>query len=239
VGDTKIEWTEKSWNPVTGCTLISPGCKNCYAKKMANRLKGRYGYPEENDGFTPGTVHEDKLNEPLSWKKSRRIFVCSMGDLFHKDVSLFAIESVFQIMRNCPQHTFMLLTKRPDNMITSVLNVEVSKNGKIPKNILIGVTAENQEQWDWRTKFLGLLSGITTFVSVEPMLEEVNAGDNIQFVDWVICGAETGPGARYMRPEWALDLKEQCKAAGVPFFMKQMSEKKAIPPYLQCREFPK
>ena len=239
MADTKIDWTDKAWNPITGCTPISEGCANCYAKRMANRLRGRCGYPEDEPFRV--TLHEDKLEEPSTWKKSRRVFVCSMGDLFHKDVLFLDLLEVWKAIDAHPQHTFMLLTKRPQSAkeffdILYRNHFRDPKNTGIhpPKNLWLGVTAENQARADERIPILLQIPAAVRFVSVEPMLGPVDLRrafgtegarqTYIEQLDWVICGGETGHGARPMHPDWARSLRDQCQAAGVPFFFKQWGE---------------
>lgn len=226
---TKIEWCDETWNPITGCTPISEGCKNCYAERMTKRLAGRFGYPRI-DPFSPAMWHEDQLNKPLKWKKPRKVFVCSMGDIFHDDVYLWQIDAILEVISACPQHTFLLLTKRPENIDRKIYTTnpiepcrELGGGDYLP-NVWIGVTVENQKQADIRTPEL-LKSEFARlcpvrFVSVEPMLGSVQfaIADGL---DWVICGGETGPGARLMRNEWVLYLLNQCKTSDVPFFFKQ------------------
>jgi len=225
---TKIEWATETWNPITGCTPISEGCKNCYAKRMAQRLAGRFGYPAD-DPFRV-TLHPDKLDQPLRWKKPRRVFVCSMGDLFHEDVLEEWIDQVYEVIANTPQHTFQILTKRPERMARYIRIMSAA----LP-NVWLGVTAENQEQADKRIPVLLQIPAAVRFVSVEPMLEAVVIGDLLgdayssmhggfaPGIDWVICGAETGSGARPMDLDWARDLRDQCVSAEVPFFFKRDS----------------
>lgn len=237
---TKIEWATDVWNPVTGCTKISPGCKNCYAERMAKRLAGRCGYPADEPFRV--TLHPERLEEPLHWKKPRRVFVCSMGDLFHADVPSDFILQVWHVMNLSPQHTFMILTKRAARMemimnewLPSALELSVGLRAKykVLPNVWLGVTAENQEQADKRIPLLLQTPAAVRFVSVEPMLGavalDVSYGQGIgaffiDSLDWVICGGESGPGARPMNPDWARDLRDQCQAAGVPFFFKQWGE---------------
>lgn len=250
---TKIEWTDETWNPITGCTPISEGCQNCYAKRMANRLKGRYGYDKDNPFKV--TLHPDKLDEPLKWKKPRMIFVCSMGDLFHEDVPTTFIDQVLEIIAACPQHTFLALTKRPENLKHKIYGTTEENpyrqlgGGDYLSNLWLGVTAENQQRADERIPMLLQIPAVKRFVSIEPMLGPVRfktekemyeeaAGmglENMFFsfnninpngigLDWTICGGETGPGARPMHPDWARSLRDQCHAAGVPFFFKQWGE---------------
>lgn len=259
---TKIEWTEYSWNPVTGCTPISEGCQNCYAKRMANRLRGRCGYPADEPFKV--TLHPERLEEPLKWRNPRRVFVCSMGDLFHEDVPFEYITQVFDVMCSCSfdamcsmelGHTFMVLTKRPERIEKwlcwmreswsedSPTNVTLEVEGHFGKGIWFGVTAENQQRADERIPILLQVPATVRFVSVEPMLGPVDlagyfndcrcgkcdycnevAAHPTSRVDWVICGGETGPGARPIHPEWVRNLRDQCQAAGVPYFFKSWGD---------------
>ncbi len=248
---TAIEWTDETWNPVTGCTPISEGCQNCYAQRMANRLKGRCGY-DADEPFRPGTLHPDKLDKPLGWREPRKVFVCSMGDLFHEDVTFRDIALVFNSMVS--GHIYQVLTKRAARMLEFVewlkqrydhsepwlraLGEWMQELGQLPPNVWLGVTAENQARFDERAEIMWHVPAAVTFVSVEPMLGPVDMTGNLHAIDWVICGAETGPGARPMDPAWAIDLRDQCSVAGVPFFMKKMSGGKQPPDDLAIREFP-
>jgi protein gp37 len=234
---TKIEWTNETWNPVTGCTKISAGCSNCYAERMARRLAGKYGYHEQPDHFKV-TLHPDKLNQPLWWKKPRMIFVCSMGDLFHDDVDEESIMEIIDIMTFAKQHTFQVLTKRPERMNYIVNQIERHAGG-FPNNVWLGVTAENQQAADERIPLLLNTPAAVRFVSVEPMLGSVDLSlyqpivrqhknDFMKArgilggkIDWVICGGETGHGSRPMKAEWAIHLRNQCLDSGVPFFFKK------------------
>ena len=226
---TRIEWTDETWNPVTGCSPISPGCANCYAKRMATRLAGRYGYPKDNS-FKP-TFHLARINQPQQWKKPKRVFVCSMGDLFHEEVLDDWIEYVFETMLIAHHHTFMLLTKRPERMREFV--------GCLPfvaiPNIWLGVTAEDQKRADERIPILCQIPAAKRFVSIEPMLGPVDleafvACDPTGYegwvggIDWVIVGGESGLGARPMHPDWARSVRDQCQTANVPYFFKQWGE---------------
>src|SRR3990170_4343202 len=161
MANTKIEWATKSWNPITGCTKVSAGCQNCYAKRMAKRLAGRYGYPKDNPFAV--TPHPERLQEPLSWKKPQRIFVCSMGDLFHEAVSFSFVRRVLDIVDSCPQHTFLFLTKRPERM-------EYYPR----RNVWLGVSVENQETEDERIPLLLQPPAAKRFVSYEPALGPVD-----------------------------------------------------------------
>ena len=237
---TKIEWCDETWNPITGCSPISAGCDNCYARRMARRLAGRFGYPETPNHFDV-TFHPDRLDQPLKWKKPRRIFVCSMGDLFYEGVEDHQINSVFIRMVNTARHKYLILTKRPERM-KDFISIGTGWRGMM-ENIWLGVTAENQQTADERIPILLQIPAAVRFVSGEPMLEEIDLAPYLggyylgeqslgrrSALDWVICGPETGPGARECKPEWIEDLYEQCKAAGVPFFDKRKN-------YL-AREFP-
>lgn len=230
---TKIEWTEATWNPVTGCTPISPGCAHCYARRMAKRLAGRCGYPAAPHEFDV-TLHPDKLGEPLRWKKPRRVFVCSMSDLFHENVPFEFIRRIFRTMEFARAHTFQVLTKRADRMHEFVQWYASDRNTYWPSsNVWLGVTAENQEQADKRTPLLLQTPAAVRFVSVEPMLGLIEmeaywgarpGWGEPEGLDWVICGGETGPGARPMHPGWVRSLRDQCREAAVPFFFKSWGD---------------
>jgi len=262
-----IGWCEQTWNPMTGCTPIS----ECYAQRMARRLRGRYGYPDD-DPFRV-TLHPEKLTEPMRWKKPRLIFVCSMGDLFHDEIPFEFIDRVFATMVLAPQHTYLLLTKRPDRMAAYMgwldklglgfdgrageRGMKMWGHEELPwplPNVWLGVTAENQARADERIPILLSIPAAKRFVSIEPMLGPVDlrrwlSGQRLRCpdcgvgpfdedgcctrcgadmdgpepylgLDWVICGGETGPGARPMHPDWVRSLRDQCVAAEVPFWFK-------------------
>lgn len=226
---TKIEWCEETWNPITGCTQISEGCQNCYAKRMANRLKGRCGYDADNPFKV--TLHPDRLDQPLRWKKPRKIFVCSMGDLFHEDVSGDFLYEIWGIMAQCPQHIFMVLTKRPEIMRAWYNDVFLRVNPLYRKNplpnIWLGVTAENQARADERIPVLLQIPAAAYFISHEPALgpivypsEFLRLGKKAA----IFTGGETGPRARPMHPDWARLDRDQCQASGTPFFFKSWGE---------------
>ena len=238
MGVTKIEWTDAVWQPVTGCTPVSEGCRNCYARRMAMRLRGRYGYPEA-DPFAV-TTHPDRLDEPFHWRKPRAVFVCSMGDLFHKDVPGEFISDVLSIIERNQQHTFIILTKRPGRFF--VLYNKATRyfcgGGDYLPNVILGVSVENQKTADERIPILLKTPAAKRIVSYEPALEPVDfmaylplARSDIRglvynprggpFLDGVIMGGESGPGARPMHPAWARSVRDQCEAAEVPFFFKQ------------------
>lgn len=287
---TKINWTDATWNPVSGCTPVSPGCAHCYAARLAKRLPAvhcrcvavdpsgpRAGEAEEHP-FSVVHLHPDRLTIPLHWRKTRRVFVCSMGDLFHPDVPFDFIAAVFGVMAACPQHRFQLLTKRPARMLAWfewIDSVAAASSRHVPghrhvtalfsmttiavdtqawrdrygrsfgeqigaerwplPNVWLGVTAEDQQRADERIPLLLRCPAAVRFVSCEPLIGPVSliASGGIGFVpatgapcqgkalNWAICGGESGPGARPMDPDWARSLRDQCGAAGVPFFYKQ------------------
>ncbi len=227
---TKIEWTDEVWNPVTGCTKISPGCKNCYAERMAKRLQAM-GSPLYKNGFKV-TLHPSALEKPLHWKKPKMIFVNSMSDLFHDDVPDEFIIKIFLIMEKAKRHTFQILTKRPERM-QLILNGLMSRPPFLPPfyplpNVWLGVSIENQETADERIPQLLRTPAAVHFISAEPLLDPVDLrfpkSKNPNQDTWVICGGESGPKARPMNPEWVRSLRDQCKDAGVPFFFKQWGE---------------
>jgi len=217
---SKIEWTQCTWNPVTGCTKISPGCKNCYAERMALRLKAA-GSPNYANGFRL-TLHPHALEIPLRWRQPRTIFVNSMSDLFHKDVPFEFISRIFDVMHRAPRHRFQILTKRSDRLL------KLSTRLMWPQNVWMGVTVENADYIS-RMDDLRQTGAAVKFVSFEPLLGPIPNID-LDGIDWVIVGGESGPKARPMKPQWAADIRDQCLAAGVPFFFKQwggVNKKKA------------
>lgn len=218
MSDTKIEWTDKSWNPVTGCTPCSVGCQNCYAKRMARRLAGRCGYPAAPNEFAV-TFHPGRLDEPLKWRKPRKIFVCSMSDLFHPHVRFPWRHRILLTIDRCPQHTFMLLTKRPGNMRY------IFSRSAIRPNLWLGASICHSEDL-WEIPHLIATPAARRFVSFEPLLGPIHISDRLHSLDWVIVGAETGPGKRPMQLDWARSIRDQCQAAGVPFFFKRDSDGK-------------
>ena len=209
--NSAIEWTGSTWNPITGCVKVSPGCMHCYAERMAKRLQAM-GQPNYENGFKLA-MHEHALELPLKWKKSQTIFVNSMSDLFLKDVPIGFIKKVFEVMHRAHWHTFQVLTKRADRLYT--LSSELSW---MP-NIWMGVTVENND-YTHRIEHLRKTGAHLKFLSIEPLLGPVPNMD-LDGIDWVIVGGESGPGARPMKPEWVMDIRNQCKRAGVPFFFKQ------------------
>jgi len=208
---TSIEWTESTWNPVTGCTQVSPGCKHCYAERMALRLQAM-GQPNYVNGFRL-TLHERVLELPLGWKRPQMIFVNSMSDLFHEDMPLEFIQKVFDVMRRASWHTFQVLTKRSARLLE--LNPEIDW----PANVWMGVSVENG-RYTFRIDHLRRTDAPVKFLSLEPLLGPLPNLD-LCGVHWVIVGGESGPGARPIQEEWVLDIRDQCLAARVPFFFKQ------------------
>ena len=236
-----IDWTDHSWNPWQGCQKVSPGCANCYMYRDKKRFKQ-----------DPAMVIRSKpatFFSPLKWKDPAKVFVCSWLDFFIEDADPWR-DDAWDIIRKCSHLIFQILTKRPEN-----IKDRLPDDWPLP-NVWLGITAENQEQADKRIPVLLEIPADIRFVSIEPMIGPVklnpkwllclSEGQYMNIVEcghglinWVICGGETGPGARSMNPEWALDLKRQCNDAGWAFFMKQMTNKAPIPEYLQGREFPK
>lgn len=207
-----IEWTEQTWNPVTGCTKVSPGCKHCYAETMAKRLQamGANGY---ENGFAV-SLHPERLGQPLQRVKPTTYFVNSMSDLFHEEVPDSFIDSVFSVIERAPQHTFQILTKRAERLVS------FARKRKIPINAWIGVSVEDREYGVPRIDLLRLIPAATRFLSVEPLLEDIGRID-LTGIHWVIAGGESGHKARRMKPEWVINVKDQCLKANVPFFFKQ------------------
>ncbi|HMF51156.1 MAG TPA: phage Gp37/Gp68 family protein [Candidatus Saccharimonadales bacterium] len=264
MGDrTGIEWTDATWNPVTGCTKVSQGCKNCYAERVFPRAYGGMRIPIYHEGellsmrpreFTDVQCHPERLDQPLRWKKPRRIFVNSMSDLFHESVPDEFIDQVFHVMGACEWiktgHVFQVLTKRPERMLKYMLERgHRAWNGKRPggevlyppSNIHVGVSCEDQPTADERTPLLLQTPAALRFVSLEPLLGAIDIEQFLPVkcgcrsvaecfhnmtlcVDWVIVGGESGAKARPMHPDWARSLRDQCVTAGVPFFFKQWGE---------------
>jgi protein gp37 len=269
MGKTSIEWTDASWNPIVGCTEISPGCANCYAARLAaTRLRNTPQYKGLATIHNPGEARwtgevrnifgldHKVLEEPLHWRKPRRIFVCDMGDLFHEDVQDEWLHSVFWTILSCPRHTFQILTKRADRMKEFMTKYYTAKESGLPKplpNVWLGVSVENQHFADERIPLLLATPAAVRWISAEPLLGPVDLDSErrdglhalgcgvpdhkclpmCRGIDWVVCGGESGPGhagacgntgARPMHPDWARSLRDQCQAAGVPFFFKQWGE---------------
>lgn len=209
--NTGIEWTDATWNPVTGCTKISPGCKHCYAERLALRLKAM-GNPRYRDGFAI-TLQPGQLTLPLQWRRPRYIFVNSMSDLFHEAVPDDYIRRVFEIMVQAHWHTFQILTKRAERL------ARLASRLPWPPNVWQGVSVENQD-YCWRVSYLQKVSAAVRFLSVEPLLGPIPHLP-LERIHWVIVGGESGGGRREMAPEWVREIRDQCLDAGVPFFFKQ------------------
>lgn len=208
---SKIEWTNTTWNPLTGCSKISPGCKNCYADRMSKRLQAM-GVEKYRNAFRL-TTHISSLDEPYAWKKPRMVFVNSMSDLFHKDVKLSFIKKVFSVMNENPMHQFQVLTKRSERLL------EVSSELKWTKNIWMGVSVENRD-YKYRIKHLQKVPAKVRFLSVEPFLGPLGR-TNLRGIHWVIVGGESGPRARGMDAAWVREVRDQCIEKDIPFFFKQ------------------
>ena len=208
-----IEWTEATWNPVTGCTQISPGCANCYAKRFAERFRGVPGHPYER-GFEV-MERPERLEQPLRWKRPRTIFVNSMSDLFHEEVAGDFVASVFGVMERAGWHTFQVLTKRPERAAA------LAPSLPWPPNVWLGVSVENQ-RWTTRVDALRAIPAAVRFLSCEPLLGPLDL--DLEGIGWVIAGGESGPRSRPMDIAWARSVRDQCLASGVPFFFKQWGE---------------
>lgn len=209
---TKIEWTEETWNPTTGCTKVSEGCKFCYAEVMAKRLEAM-GTPGYENGFKFSLMPE-RLEQPLKKKKPTKYFVNSMSDLFHEEMPNEFLDKIFEVIKKTPQHTYQILTKRDKRM------AKYFKNKSVPKNVWLGVSAENRINGLPRIDNLRNIKATVKFLSIEPLLEDLGKV-NLKGIDWVIVGGESGHKARQMKEEWAINIKEQCKKTKVPFFFKQ------------------
>lgn len=207
---SKIEWTEYTWNPVTGCSKISPGCAHCYAERMARRLQGM-GHPNYRNGFKV-TVHEHLLELPLRWKTPRMVFVNSMSDLFHPEVPESFILKVFEVMRSASWHIFQVLTKRSERLLQMDSLIDW------PQNVWMGVTVENQD-YIFRAEHLVQTHARLKFLSLEPLLGPIHGLP--QGIDWIIVGGESGPGARPLKEEWVIEIRDYCISANIPFFFKQ------------------
>ena len=209
---SKIEWTEETWNPTTGCTKVSAGCKNCYAEVMANRLKAM-GTPGYENGFE-FTLMPDRLEQPLKKKKGTKYFVNSMSDLFHEKMPKVFLDKILGVISLTPQHIYQILTKRENAMF------EYFKNKDVPENIWLGVTVEDKKHGVPRIDKLRNINASIKFLSVEPLLEDIGKID-LTGIDWVIVGGESGAKARPMKKEWALNVQRQCEELNVAFFFKQ------------------
>lgn len=209
---SNIEWTEQTWNPTTGCTKVSPGCKNCYAEVMARRLHaiGTPGYEKEFQL----TAHENRLNQPLKRKKPTVYFVNSMSDLFHEEVSDRFLDTVFEVIRSTPHHTYQILTKRAERL------PDYFKNRECPDNVWLGVSVEDKKYGVPRIDHLRKVDAKIRFLSIEPLLEDVGKLD-LAGIHWVIVGGESGSKARPMKPHWVENVRHQCAQMNVAFFFKQ------------------
>jgi len=210
-GVSDIEWTDFTWNPVTGCTKISQGCKHCYAERMAKRLRAM-GVDRYRDGFKP-TLHPDLLDEPLRWRGSKRVFVNSMSDLFHKEVPLEFIQQVFRSIAAAPSHMFQVLTKRSGRVL------QIAGRLDWPSNLWMGVSVEHMRTVE-RIEHLRQVPAAIKFLSCEPLIGPLENLD-LTGIHWMIVGGESGPHSRPMDPSWVQSLLAQCRSEGVPFFFKQ------------------
>jgi protein gp37 len=217
---SSIEWTEATWNPVTGCTKVSAGCKHCYAERMSLRLQAM-GKPHYRNGFELA-LHHDALSIPFRWRSARLIFVNSMSDLFQKDIPLGFIQDVFQVMAACPQHTFQILTKRP------AIAAEYASQLPWPENVWLGTSVENASVLN-RISELRRVPASVRFLSIEPLIGPIPRL-TLSGIHWVIVGGESGPGSRPMQADWVRQIRDRCVARNVPFFFKQwggVNKKKA------------
>jgi protein gp37 len=263
MNETKIEWTDRTWNPVTGCTKVSPGCDNCYAESIARRFAGGPAFP---NGFDV-TLRPERLVDPLKWRKPARVFVNSMSDLFHGEISDSFIASVWAVMALTPQHTYQVLTKRHARMRSLLLNwrdngfgeavaaamFRLSEIGGIIQwplpNVWLGVSAENQKWVNARVPALMETPAAVRFISAEPLLDAIYLAATAwkPKIDWVIVGGESGAGARRMDPAWAQSVVDECRRAGTAVFVKQLGsafgphkggDMDTWPPELRVREYP-
>lgn len=210
---SNIEWTEATWNPITGCTEVSPGCDNCYARTFAERFRGVPGHPYEQ-GFDL-RLWPERIDQPSRWKRSRIIFVNSMSDLFHEDIPVEYIDRVIAAMEAAPQHTYQVLTKRPGRMASVLRQLR-----PVPLSQVWWGTSIELDKYTWRADKLRQTPAAVKFLSLEPLLGPLPSLD-VTDIDWVIVGGESGHGARPLDPGWARDLRDQCADAGVAFFFKQ------------------
>ena len=214
-GTSAIEWTDVTWNPVTGCTKISAGCDRCYAERIAERFRGVRGHPFEN-GFDL-TLRPERLHQPASWRRPRMIFVNSMSDLFHKSVPCDFVDAVFEAMEGADWHVFQVLTKR-SSRLRAYVNSRYADNSA-PAHIWIGVSVEDGTKLS-RVRHLSDSAAQVRFLSLEPLIGPIKRL-KLSGIHWVIVGGESGPGARHMHPDWARQIRNRCVVSGVPFFFKQ------------------
>jgi protein gp37 len=262
MANSNIEWTGKVWNPVTGCNKVSPGCKNCYAEKMHKRLKGMGQLKYQNNFLDGANVWDADVLLPSKIKKPTTFFVNSMSDLFHEDISLFfpgednpnkngshgSVELIVDVMDICPQHTFQVLTKRPQRM--QAFFSDVKHDGKYNigvwplRNVWLGTSVENQATAEARIPYLQNTPAHIRFLSMEPLLEAIDlekvyARNGIEpNLDWIIVGGESGPKRRPFDPNWAREIRDWCKQYNIAFFMKQWDKVHPVPEDLQIREYP-
>lgn len=208
-----IEWTQATWNPVTGCSKVSPGCAHCYAETLSKRFRWTTRPWTPANAEANVTLHPDRLDQPLRWRQPRVIFVNSMSDLFHESVPLDFIRDVFDVMADARQHVFQILTKRHERMAQLAPQIEW------PENVWMGVSIENR-RWVERADYLRRVPSAVRFISAEPLLGPLDDLD-LDGINWLIVGGESGPRHRPIREEWVVDLRDRCRAAGVPFFFKQ------------------
>jgi protein gp37 len=238
---TSIEWTDETWNPFAGCSVVSPGCTNCYAMRQAWRLAHNPVTPQYRDTVRRVNGHsvwtgrvnlaEHKLSDPLRWRSPRMVFVNSMSDLFHESVPDAWIVRIFAVMRQAPQHAYQVLTKRPERVAPFL-----ARTGEaIPDCCWLGVSVERLDFTN-RIDLLRAVSARVRFLSCEPLLGPLDL--DLSGINWVIVGGESGPDRRMMHPDWARSIRDQCAAAGVAFFMKQMTGKGPIPDDLLVRQWP-
>ncbi len=209
---SKIEWTDSTWNPITGCSKLSEGCRHCYAERMAKRLH-HMGNPRYKNGFKV-TIHEDLFETPLKWKKPSIIFVNSMSDLFHEEIPENVIVKLFNVMEQAAQHTFQILTKRSERLF------EIADRLRWPKNVWMGVSIE-AEEYAYRMELLKKTQAAVKFISFEPLLTQIDQRHSLKGIDWVIVGGESGPKARPMDKEWVQRLHRMADRDGASFFFKQ------------------
>lgn len=228
---SKIEWTEQTWNPITGCTKVSAGCKNCYAEVIANRFW-------KDRKFTDIQFHEDRLSEPLRRKKPTMYFVNSMSDLFHESIDYKNIAKIFEVMRLTPEHTYQVLTKRPYSALTFFKWwFRFDETAKITDNIWLGISIENQAMASERLKPFSQFPNKVRFISYEPALTEVN-WTGYEFINWIIAGGESGAKKRPNNLQWFRNTRDWAKKNNIAFFMKQVDKVQEIPEDLFIREYP-
>lgn len=208
---TKIEWTDRTWNPITGCTKKSAGCAHCYAEMMSHRLKSMH-IDKYKNGFNL-TLHEKELQEPLKWRGTHNVFVCSMSDIFHESVPFDFVDKIMAVIAKTPQHRYQILTKRATRMS------EYFRSKIVPENVWLGVTVECKDT-KYRINELRNLNASVKFLSCEPLLEDLEKLD-LSGIDWVIVGGESGPKARPMKEKWVISIKEQVEKQNAAFFFKQ------------------